>query len=184
MELGSGGITWFTYVPAYNGNRDLPAPDQISVEVRKLRAVDVMEHMGDNNPARLLSWLNEDPVREALKRHGMTESAANWSLQALGAFRQFVRNTRNFRNFQIDGQGVTDPVDVFLLCADAAILFEINAAINRAASLSGDSLKNYVLACAGSSSETMSRTAESSAPRAPGGNGQTAVSPPQGTTVS
>lgn len=161
MELGDGRIGWFLFVPRFNGNKDLPEEDRISMEIRKLRGVDICA-MSDS-PGALEAWRDE-VLDEWLKHPEYGEKIKRFPPNVLNGMRQFVENSRNWHNVVFDGKRATDPVEIFLLLSSTDLVVEVNTAITTASQLYGDRLKNFVRACAGPGAGTSSRTGESTAP--------------------
>ena len=147
MELGSAGLRWFRYVPEYDGNREQDETVRLSVEIRKLRMVDVLGIKEDDDS--LFQWRDQS-LQRILKDSEYEQAVKNFPARVLSGMRQFCSHTRNFRNWEFDGEPLDDAALIFLnLSIDAenpadGLLGEVNGAITTAASLYGEKLKNYV----------------------------------------
>ena len=162
MELGSDKLSWFTYVPRFMRNRELPDGERMSVELRKMSTVDLLAQRDDRDA--LIAWRDEHLEKWLKGEHG--EAIREFSPSILLALRQFTENTRKFRNFVFDGEEEKDPFAIFIL-APPGITSEINDTITQVASMFGDDLKNFVSQFDGSTSATSPTTTASGAQVAP-----------------
>jgi hypothetical protein len=176
MELGTGGIDWFTYVPEFRGNRDLPEDQRLSLEIRCLRPVDMLAEF-DDSPDQLYRWRDE-ALATQLEDPDYGPQIKRFGLEVLQTMRVFVEHTRGFRNFVFGGQALGDPAEVFVRLPispdqDApergkGITQEINEVIKATAGMEADDLKNYVAQCSGISlATTQTSTDAPTAPSAP-----------------
>lgn len=161
MELG--GLRWIRLVPEFGGNRDLPEAEQLSLEIERMRTAEVMAAAG-SDLGKNEAWLKSEAMKRWVEDPEFGPLIRQYDRPTLAVFRQFVEHTRGFRNFVFEGREVTDPAEIFLR-SPAELSGEITSCINAAARLSGQALKNFVLLCAGSNSETSAQPApEADAP--------------------
>lgn len=155
MELAADVIDWFELVPVFNGNRDLPPEHRLSLEVKNLSQLDLMNQRGWEREGRMETW------RDQILKPQWGSDGVIWpqimelSPEMLRGVRQFIAYTRSFKNFVFNGQEVTDPIRIAVrLMAGSndlenGLFVEINGALNKAVNLSGDALKNFVAQCGG-----------------------------------
>ena len=150
MDLGDYGFRWFTYVPEFNGNRDLPADERISVEIERMRTAEIMAQIsqGQDNMDR---WMSSEALRPWTEGGEFAPIIREWDDSTKRVFRQFVEHTRAWRNVTLGGNPAGDPVEIFL-STPFGFTSEITMAINAASRLSGQALKNFVRLCDGSQS--------------------------------
>lgn len=156
MEL-SKQVGAFTLVPEYDGNRDLPESERLSLTIKPLRRLDLMAQMGWlHNPDEVYRWRDEE-LKQWINNPAYGKEINQLPLELLIGMRQFVGQTSEFRNFLVEGRALEDPAEVFLNIAgetgDTTLIGEIQDAITQTAILNGDELKNFVRQCGGSSNE-------------------------------
>ena len=147
MDFGGGTLEWMPFVPDYKGNREAPPELQFSLQIRRLRSVDVMAQ-ANVRPEVLFQWRDQHfrKYRDGLGEDvmGMVNRLPVAILQTL---RVFVEHTKNFTNFEFDGAVETDPTRIFLqlpLDGEATPLTEMIAeAIAGTAGLNGEQIKNF-----------------------------------------
>ena len=104
MDLGS--ITETEYVPEWNGNRDLPEGERLSLKIVPLRAMDVLH---DGTVEDIYSW------RDRLK----DVSAEAWQALAsatpsqLRLLRVVITHTKNLKGFKFGDEAVSAPIEVW-----------------------------------------------------------------------
>ena len=188
MELGTGGLAWFPFVPAFCGNRKLSEGDQLRLELKRITGAEMLGLMRDEDlylwrNAALADHLEFGPGGDLApeQKTVLGQSIASFDIATLRTIRRFTTNTQNFENFIFDGRLVTSPAEIFLLCdgaqcpgTGASLIEEIVAAIGQATLLRGDALKNFVSACAGT---TMATPLEEKA-------GSTAAGAPETTSMT
>lgn len=182
MELGNNTILWLRYVPTYRGNRDLPEDQRLSLEIRKLRSVDILAQAGlaDNDDAAF-AWRDEH-LKEHLADPDYGDLVKQLPAHFLNGLRQFASHTRGFRNFIFNGKEETDGAKIFFnlagnLSDSDNLIIEIQNVIKKSASLEGEELKNFFWQCGTESSQP------STASDAPGGNPQISAGTPMAETV-
>lgn len=152
MELGNLGFDWITFVPEFGGNRSLPEDERLSLKIRKLNAIDVLSITDDN--ADLKKW-RDSRLAKQLKDPEKATKIMAFTDGVLQVFKQFVDHTKDFKNFNFDGEEVTDAVDIFLRLPvsvnpkDTSLVAEISNTIVQTAHLYGDELKNFARQCGG-----------------------------------
>ncbi len=154
MDLGNAQLEWFSYVPVFNGNRELPPEEQLRLDIRRMRSIDRMDQLSWGEEGAMHTW-RDQTLQKYLQDDDVGPLLRRVPTAILVSLRQFTENTRNFENFVIDGEVQADPVEIFFhisasLLEEGNLLAEINAAIVRAAVLSGDELKNFKGQCDGS----------------------------------
>lgn len=152
MELGNSSILWLRYVPTYRGNRDLPEDQRLSLEIRKLRSVDILAQAGliENDDAAF-AWRDE-VLKDHLADPDYGALVKQLPAHILNGMRQFMDHTKGFRNFVFDGKEETDPARIFFnLAGNMAeadnLIIEIQNVIKKSASLEGEELKNFFWQC-------------------------------------
>lgn len=156
MELG--GMTEFRHVPQFRGNRDLPEDKQVSVMVKRLTAIDVLQ---DLTPEQLHRWRDEAFHRWAVtEKEGNEERVLEFEKEAAGlemvptemltVFRRVITHTHGFRNISYNGREVTDAAEIFLLARipDSLdqtdnLLVELYNVLRDTASMTDEELKNW-----------------------------------------
>ena len=146
MDFGGGPLEWLDFVPDYKDNRTLPPEAQVSLQIRRLRSVDVMAQ-ANVTPESLHLWRTahfkkykdtiDDDVMAMVNR---------LPAPILQTMRVFVEHTRNFTNFTFDGIVETDPTMIFLqlpLDDDTPLTERIAEAIAGTAGLDSEQIKNY-----------------------------------------
>ena len=173
MNFSTHNINWFDFVPQYGGNRDLPESERMSLQIRRIPTSVVMAQ--GNTDGNVFAWKKKQLDRMAHNDNFSEEvisSFKNMEQAGLSDLRQFCNYSRDFKNIAVDGVTLTDPLEVALLvplskCEETGetLFHEILYAQNEAMTLEGDSLKNFVSACAGKDKATPSdgETEESSA---------------------
>ena len=153
MDFGTGSLEWLRFVPDYHGNRKLPEGDRISLEIRRLRSVDMMV-MAELDEDELYAWRDRhfEQYAESLGSEVMA-TVKRLPLSILRTLRIFVEHTRDFRNFEFDGVAETDATKIFLqlpLFPNETPLTEMIAeAIAKTAGLGAEEVKNYEARLAG-----------------------------------
>lgn len=145
MKLG--GITEFRYVPEWNGNRDLPDNEKLSLTVLPLRAADVLS---DDDDADVVRWRDMQDVPDDL-----VGPLASLPLYNLRLLRTAAAHTTDLQGFDFGDAGqVTSPLEAFLRLSygENDLLLEILRTINQTAKLTEDELKNFVALSAGTNS--------------------------------
>lgn len=152
MELGNLGFDWITLVPVYGDNRSLPEEERLSVKIRKMNAIDVL---GISDDVDVLYKWRDSRLSSELKDPEQASKILAFPVSVLQVFKQFTDHTKDFRNFKIDGEDITNPVTVFLRLPvsinpdDQSLIGEVSNAIANTASLYGEALKNFARQCGG-----------------------------------
>lgn len=182
MELGNNSILWLRYVPTFKGNRDLPEEQRLSVEVRKLRSMDILAQASQmDNEDAAFAWRDEH-LKDHLADPDYGELVKQLPAHFITGLRQFMEHTRGFRNFVFNGKEETDGAKIFFNLAGQMtekdnLIIEIQDVIKKSADLEGEELKNFFWQCDSGNSQP------SIADSAPGGNPQTSVATPMAGTV-
>jgi hypothetical protein len=191
MDLGS--LEEFRYEPEFRGNRNLPAGERVSVMVKRLTALDVLQ---DLTPEQLLAWRDKAFRRWAVtKKDGDSERVVGFEgvcdgldlvpTEMLAIFRRVITHTHGYRNITFSGQDVTDPAEIFLrtrmpdsLNQKDNLLLELYNTLRETAGLSDDDLGNWLTPSGGGNTpqNTSVEDAEEGAPQrsATEGEAQTA----------
>ena len=154
MELSSGKIGNFTYVPKYRGNRDLPENERLSLTIKPLRRIDLMVMAGwEDEPDQIYRW-RDRALKRFIDDPEYGDLIKQIPLSVLCGMRQFVEHTCDFRNFHFGGEEKTDPIEIFLELAgelnrEENLIAEIQDVIRRTATLTEDELKNWLRQCGG-----------------------------------
>lgn len=140
------GLSWFDYVPQWKGNRDLPAEDQLSLQIRRLRPVDLY---ADEDEAVFSEW--RDTVLK--EKYGDTDhwpQINRFPNPILGLLRRLTTHTRNWKGFEFEDGVKTDPLDIALNLPSPvgtdqseSLLFELTTVLSDTAHLTADEVKNY-----------------------------------------
>ena len=156
MDLG--GLTEFRYVPKFRGNRDQPEEEQVSVMVKRLSAIDVLQELTED---QLFSWRDEafhdwaitekEGDEETVKGfQGIAEGLDLLPASMLLAFRKVVQHTHGYRNITHGDRTITKAQEIFLLARipdtfeqEGNLLVELLAVLRETAALTDDELKNY-----------------------------------------
>lgn len=162
MKLAVG---WFRYEPQWKGNRALPEAERLSLEIRRLRPVDLYS---DDDDAFYTQWRDD----ELKPKYGATEywpQIARFPVPILGVLRRLTTHTRNWQGFEFEHGMETDPIKIALemptppgLQQSDGLLWEITTVLTETANLTADEVKNYKGPSAG-----MSTARASTAPSAP-----------------
>lgn len=143
MEFGGWkALRWFNVVPEYAQNRTLPDADRLSCEIRRMSPLELGDQQGWQEGDAMVRWRDEQ-LKDLVVDADDAEALKRCPKTVLVQWRQFAENTRNWRNFLMDGEPVTDPRQVFLACYGNALFAEINAYVVGASQLNGDMLKNF-----------------------------------------
>ena len=164
MELSKGKIGEVVYVPEYQGNRDLPQDERLSVVIKPLRRVDFLAQMGwEEATEEVLRWRDKE-LKRFIQNPEYGELIKQLPLSILKGMRQFVGHISGFRNFIFDGEEKTDPAEIYLLLAGEAaegvedlgeddipqtLVGELQQAVVKTYRLKGEDLKNWLGQCAG-----------------------------------
>ena len=167
MEFGAGSLEWLRFVPDYHGNRKLPEGERISVEIRRLRSIDLMA-MAEVDEDELCAWRDRHFAQYADELDSeVMDTVKRLPLSIVRTLRIFVEHARDFRNFLFDGVAETDPTKIFLqlpLVPNETPLTEMIAeAIAKTAGLGADEIKNYEARLAGTPTQRK-RAARASTP--------------------
>ena len=157
MDLG--GLAEFRYVPEFRGNRDQPDEEQVSVVVKRLTAIDVLQ---DLTPEQLRKWRDEafhkwavtEKVGDTERVTGFEKIAAGLEMvppEMLSIFRRVITHTHGYRNITVDGRAITDPAEIFLVAripdsleqADN-LLVELYTVLRNTSALSEAELGNFL----------------------------------------
>ena len=157
MDLG--GLAEFRYVPEFRGNRELPEEEQVSVVVKRLTAIDVLQ---DLTPEQLRKWRDEafhkwavtEKVGDTERVTGFEKIAAGLEMvppEMLSIFRRVITHTHGYRNITVDGRAITDPAEIFLVAripdsleqADN-LLVELYTVLRNTSALSEAELGNFL----------------------------------------
>ena len=143
MKLGRA---WFTYEPEWRGNRELPESERLSLQIRRLRPVDLYS---DENDEALEQWRDEvlKPVYGGSEDWG---AISTFPPAILGIYKRLSTHTRNWRNFEFEDGVKTDPIEIALnlptpagLDQTEGVIWEVATVLNQTANLNEDQLKNY-----------------------------------------
>ena len=149
MELG--GLSWIRFVPEWAENRSRAEGERLSVEIRRLRTVDVLAINEEEDS--VYAWRDE-VLAEYLADPDIGPQLTEMPVRALSTLRELYRHTRSWRNFVFGGEEVTDVLRIFLEIGSDPVIAEIATALVSTRGLHGDELKNFVGRCAGLSSES------------------------------
>ena len=158
MEFGTMGLDSFTFVPVYNGNRDLSAEEQVSVEVVRPNTAQRLA-LDALTEAKLFTW-RDQAMKGWLDSGEFGGAIAEFSANVLHVFRVVALHTRHWRNVLWSGRVLTDPLEICLRLPiptggeEKALIREVYDAIIRSSELSGLELKNYAGQCAGNIAAT------------------------------
>ena len=140
------GVSWFTYQPQWKNNRDLPEDERLSLQIRRLRPMDLY---ADEDEAVYTEW--RDTVLK--KAYGETEHWAkitSFPHPILGLLKRLTTHTRNWQNFEFEDGVKTDPIDIALNLPSPvgtdqseSLLFELTTVLSDTANMTADEVKNY-----------------------------------------
>ena len=157
--MESGGLAEFRYVPQIRGNRDLPADKQVSVMVKRLTALDVLQ---DLTPEQLNKWRDKAFHRWATTEkdgdeervtgfEGIAEGLEMVPPEMLAIFRRVISHTHGYRNITVGGEAITDPAEIFLraripdsLDQRHNLLVELYNTLRETAALTDEELGNWL----------------------------------------
>ena len=122
MDLGSN-VEFFDYIPTWNGNRDLPENEQLSLTIKRLSGATALSY--GNGFGNLQAWRNRKfkkyltldkkglPVPAYDQEQDIGRSLMEISEAQLSDLRVFVEHTSNFKNFLFGGEEKTDPLEIY-----------------------------------------------------------------------
>ena len=162
MELG--GMTEFRFVPECRGNRKLPENEQVSVMVKRLTAIDVLQ---DLTPEQLFAWRDKafhkwtktEKEGDGERVVGFEDIAEGLDMvppSILGIIRRVITHIHGIRNITVNGNPCTDVAEIFLrsripdsLDQTDNLLVELYNALRDTASMTDDELKNWSMPSTG-----------------------------------
>ncbi len=146
MELG--GIAEFRYVPEWNGNREAPDDERLSLTVKRVKAAQILN---DDTDADIERWRDTRNISKAAR-----DTLLQMPISVLRNIRVCVNHTKDLQGFLFDGEEVTDPLEAFCRLNFGAddLLLEILSTINKTATMSEDELGNFASLSDGSATPT------------------------------
>lgn len=143
MKLSIG---WFRYEPEWKGNRALPAEERLSLEIRRLRPVDLYS---DDDEAFYTEW-RDSYLKEHYGDRDYWPQILRFPSAILGVLRRLTTHTRNWKNFEFEDGMKTDPIDIILEMPtppgadqNEGLLWEVTTVLSQTANLTGAEIKNY-----------------------------------------
>jgi hypothetical protein len=151
MELG--GISEFRYTPKWKGNDALPEGQRLSLSVKRLRAIDVLQDISNDEA---FAW-RDNAFKRWIEKKGDTVTFTGYAAglekldpTTLRIMRTVLTHVDGLRGFMFDAKEVTDATEVFVRLPMPAgedqtenLLLEIFNVIGETSNMTGDELKNY-----------------------------------------
>jgi len=151
VELG--GISEFRFTPKWKGNDQLPEDQRLSLTIKRLRAIDVLQDISDDEA---FAWRDEAFKRwikktgDGVTFKGYAEGLDKIDPTTLRILRTVISHVDNLRGFLFDGKEVTDPTEVFVRLPMPAgedqrenLMLEVFNVIGETSNMTGDELKNF-----------------------------------------
>tara|TARA_Y100000310_G_scaffold94371_1_gene91985 strand:+ start:1140 stop:1625 length:486 start_codon:yes stop_codon:yes gene_type:complete len=152
MRLGSLSIQWVSYIPEWKDNREAPEEDRLSLEIQRLRPVDELADISDEEiaawrDAKLKDYMRDDAARERLQKT---------DLDLLRIYYRMAQVTRNWKNFEFQnaaGEWIheIDTLKILLHFPTptgenirGTLMVELFAALRSISQATEDELKNFL----------------------------------------